>query len=71
MSFTPFMGGKRICLGKSFVDIAIRFIVPLLYFHLDFEFVDHEAQSATKAYYSVGGKEELAMPMHIKVKNKV
>jgi cytochrome P450 len=36
LAFTPFYGGKRICLGKSFAELAIRFTIPLLYFHCDF-----------------------------------
>lgn len=43
LAFTPFMGGKRICLGKTFAEVTIRFTVPLLYHFFDFQFVDHEA----------------------------
>jgi cytochrome P450 len=40
MAFTPFMGGKRVCLGKTFAEVNTRFTVPLLYHFFDFEFVD-------------------------------
>ncbi len=28
MSFSPFLGGKRICLGKTFVDVVSKIISP-------------------------------------------
>ena len=37
LAFTPFMGGKRICLGKTFAEVTIRFTVPMLYHFFDFE----------------------------------
>lgn len=40
LTFGPFLGGKRICIGKTFAEVAVRFTVPLLYYHFDFEFVD-------------------------------
>ena len=40
LAFTPFMGGKRVCIGKTFAEVTIRFTVPIMLHHLDFEFVD-------------------------------
>jgi cytochrome P450 len=40
LSFTPFMGGKRVCLGKTFAEVTTRFTVPLLFHFCDFEFID-------------------------------
>lgn len=48
LSFTPFMGGKRVCLGKTFADVNVRMTVPLLYHFLDFSFVDPVKQASTK-----------------------
>jgi cytochrome P450 len=31
LAFTPFSGGKRVCLGKTFAEVTIRFTVPLIY----------------------------------------
>ncbi len=45
LSFTPFFGGKRICLGKTFVETTIKFTVPLIFHHVDFVFVNPEIQS--------------------------
>lgn len=40
MAFTPFLGGKRVCLGKSFAEITTRHTVPLLFYFIDFEFAE-------------------------------
>jgi cytochrome P450 len=41
MSFIPFLGGKRVCLGKTFAENAFKVIVPLiLKAYKDLEFVD-------------------------------
>ena len=40
MAFGPFLGGKRICLGKTFVETVSKFIGPTIIGHFDFKFVD-------------------------------
>jgi cytochrome P450 len=41
MSFIPFLGGKRVCLGKKFAENAFKVIVPLiLKAYKDLEFVN-------------------------------
>jgi cytochrome P450 len=40
MSFAPFLGGKRICLGKTFVELISKIVGPSLVNLLDFEFLD-------------------------------
>lgn len=42
MSFTPFLGGKRICLGKTFAETTVKFTIPLIYHYLDFDFSNEE-----------------------------
>ena len=42
LAFTPFMGGKRVCLGKTFAEVTVRFTIPLLFHSFDFEFVDYD-----------------------------
>ena len=39
-SFCPFFGGKRICLGKTLAEYMTTFTLPLIMYHLDFEFVN-------------------------------
>ena len=52
--FNPFLGGKRVCLGKTFAETVIRFTVPLLYFHFDFEVVNKDYLTK-KPHYTLGG----------------
>ena len=40
MSFGQFLGGKRICLGKTFVDTISKIVGPNLLYYFDFEPVD-------------------------------
>ena len=42
MAFAPFLGGKRICLGKTFVEIISKIIGPTIIGHFDFEYLDEE-----------------------------
>jgi cytochrome P450 len=36
MSFAPFLGGKRICLGKTFVEVVSKAIGTTIVGHFDF-----------------------------------
>ena len=56
LSFTPFMGGKRMCVGKTFAEIAVKFTIPMLYHCFDFELVDPTIE---KPHYSLGCLKEL------------
>ena len=31
MSFLPFAGGKRVCIGKTFAETTFKVVLPLLY----------------------------------------
>ncbi len=42
MSFGPFLGGKRVCLGKTFADMTFKITASLLLQNFDFEFVNVE-----------------------------
>jgi cytochrome P450 len=39
-SFSPFLGGQRICIGKTFIEAVSKFTVPTLLFHFDLELLD-------------------------------
>jgi len=54
LAFTPFMGGKRVCIGKTFAEVTIRFTVPLLFHHFYFKFVNPEIQSKHKGFWGFG-----------------
>jgi len=67
----PFHGGKRICIGKTFAEVQVKFTLPILYHFFDFEFVDYETQSAHKPKYGAGSKEHISMPMRLTVREGV
>ena len=46
-AFVPFLGGKRICLGKTFVEIISKISGPTILSHYDFEFTS-ESQIKNK-----------------------
>jgi len=52
MTFTPFLGGRRGCLGKTFAEVVVRYVVPIMYYHFDFELVDPEMK-VKKVPYSI------------------
>jgi cytochrome P450 len=39
-SFSPFLGGHRICIGKTFVENVSKLVVPSLLYHFDFDLLD-------------------------------
>ena len=54
LAFNPFLGGKRICLGKTFAEVTLRLTLPLYYHHFDFEFVKEEHKK-DRPHYEIGG----------------
>ncbi len=53
MSFVPFGGGRRICVGKTFSEVVSRIITEALLMSFDFEFAnpDHKVK---KPKYDLG-----------------
>ena len=39
-SFFPFLGGRRICLGKTFAELASKFVSSIILSNFEFEAVD-------------------------------
>jgi len=68
MAFTPFFGGKRICLGKTFAEQVIRFTLPLLFHHFAFDFVDPK-QADHKEIFSADGL-AVTLPFQFTIRNK-
>jgi cytochrome P450 len=67
MSFGPFLGGKRICLGKTFAELFAKVICAIILYKYDVEFVDKE--SYVKKPTIVVGMEDAFISIKIK-KNK-
>ena len=70
LAYNPFLGGKRICLGKTFAEKTLQLILPLYLYHFDFEFVLDE-QKKERPHYEIGGEKIKEIPMYFKTKNKV
>jgi cytochrome P450 len=69
LAFTAFMGGKRVCLGKTFAETNIRFTIPLIFHYFDFSFANDKEMTAEKETYFLGGRVEWKMPLKITTKN--
>jgi cytochrome P450 len=41
-SYIPFLGGKRICVGKTFVETEVKLVFSLFYQHFDVICVNEE-----------------------------
>jgi cytochrome P450 len=54
-AFAPFVGGRRVCVGKTFAELAVKFTLPLIFYHMDFSFKE-EAHKITKPKYVIGLK---------------
>ena len=67
LSFTPFLGGKRICLGKTFAEITTKFTVPLLYYHFEFDYVDPKHREQ-KPLYTLGGMKRSHIPLLLTIR---
>ena len=50
MSYMPFLGGRRICLGKTFAEVNSRIVGPAIFGQFDFEFVDPGDKLKKKAF---------------------
>ena len=37
-SFSPFLGGSRICIGKTFIEVVSKLTLPTLLSHFEFDF---------------------------------
>ena len=42
MSFAPFLGGKRVCVGKTFAEAISKISGPNLIYNFDFRFVNQD-----------------------------
>ena len=50
MSFGPFLGGRRICLGKTFAESIVKCKMAMLVALLDFTFVKEEVKNDKRPY---------------------
>ena len=53
LAFSPFLGGKRICIGKTFAEIVVKLVVIGLVGKLNFEFADPIMKTKEKPILNV------------------
>jgi cytochrome P450 len=49
MSYGPFLGGRRICLGKTFAEAFAKSVLSVIITQLDFDFVDADVRDVNPA----------------------
>lgn len=69
-AFSPFLGGQRICLGKSFAEKITVFTLSLLLWHYDFKLVDKKF-SENKPKINVMGNQIPTIKMRKVVRNEL
>jgi hypothetical protein len=57
LSFSPFLGGKGVCLGKTFAETISKITGPNLIWNFDFSFVD-EKHMTFKPWNNLGAMTE-------------
>jgi cytochrome P450 len=68
MSFGPFFGGQRICLGKTLAELMVRFTISLIMYHYEIRLSDKE-QIENKPKWNIAGNCEPRI-MAKKIKRK-
>ena len=69
LAFSPFFGGKRICIGKTFAEVIAKIVVPGLLARLDFEFADPAQKTMQKPILNVDMIEQPKIMMIVKQAN--
>ena len=66
MSFTPFLGGKRICAGKTFVEFFAKTLIPPFIMNFDFEFVDEKVKFDKPKFNLMEDKIDIEVKVKVK-----
>jgi cytochrome P450 len=68
LTFSPFLGGKRVCLGKTFAEVMIRFTIPILFHHFDFKLINPD-HLTNKPKVNIGVSKTPVLPVLLTIKN--
>ncbi len=68
MSFGPFLGGKRICLGKTFAENIGKCVLAIICSQLEFEFSDKKLYEVKPLNSFQPGIEEPPYNVYLKVR---
>lgn len=70
MSFGPFLGGKRVCLGKTFAESFTKSVLAVILSQLDFDFADDQTPLSNEGHGSTFLHLEPSVEMKIKLFDK-
>ena len=70
LAYSPFSGGSRVCLGKTFAEITLKFTIPLYYHFFDFELVEEEHKKV-RPIITLGSSKAVEIPTKLITRNKV
>lgn len=68
-SFGPFLGGRRICLGKTLAENLAKIIIPIIISQVQFKF-EKEIYSKKKPFFSIGNEPKLIVSASLRVPTK-
>jgi len=54
LAFNAFLGGQRICLGKTFAELTLKYTIPMYTYFFEFEWVNKEYYK-NRPRYQFGG----------------
>jgi thromboxane-A synthase/cytochrome P450 family 3 subfamily A len=54
-SFGPFLGGQRICMGKTFAELMVRFTISIIMYHFELKMCD-KSQIHNKPKMNISGQ---------------
>jgi len=70
LAFTPFTGGKRICVGKTFAEVLMKFTLPIIYHHFDFKLSNPE-HHINKPTVHINASKPSVIPAKLILRNPV
>jgi len=70
LGLTPFLGGHRVCLGKTFAEITLKYTLPMYTHYFNFEWKEKEHYT-DRPRYQFGSYQTREMPVYMTKKNKV
>ena len=62
-AYIPFLGGKRVCLGKGFAERLVAMIIPSMIMQLNFEFLEKKFYNETPLNSFMSGTDDLQVKL--------
>ena len=70
LAFGAFLGGQRICLGKTFAELVLKYTLPMYTHFFTFEWVNKDHYT-NRPRYQFGAQKIPEEKMRFVIKNKV